>query len=250
MTKILLVEDDSNLREIYAASIQAEGYDIVTASDGEQALAVAIRERPDLVVLDVMMPKISGFDVLDILRATPETKHAKIIMMTALSQQTDRERGVSLGADRYLIKSQITLEDLISNIKELVSQINAPVAVPEAMIASEAPKDIYVPNLPIEQITQPVQQPVAAPVLQTQVSPAQPPIVAPGPSQVVPQPAPQPQQVQQQPIVDPVAVMPPQQPQAVQAPVSAPDPAVAADPVAGPDPSAVQTPSPDNTPIH
>ena len=92
MAKLLLVEDDNNLREIYAARLGAEGYDIVTAVDGEDALAVAVKERPDLIVLDVMMPKISGFDVLDILRSTPETKDAKIMMMTALSQDSDRER--------------------------------------------------------------------------------------------------------------------------------------------------------------
>ncbi|MFI5240800.1 MAG: response regulator, partial [Candidatus Saccharimonadia bacterium] len=85
MAKILLVEDDINLRDIYSARFAAENYQIMTASDGEEALATAVRERPDLIILDVMMPKISGFDVLDILRSTPETKDTKIIMMTALS---------------------------------------------------------------------------------------------------------------------------------------------------------------------
>jgi DNA-binding response OmpR family regulator len=73
MAKILLVEDDTNLQEIYSARFMAEAYDVITASDGEEALATAVREKPDLIVLDVMMPKISGFDVLDILRSTPET---------------------------------------------------------------------------------------------------------------------------------------------------------------------------------
>ena len=109
MAKLMLVEDDMNLREIYAARLSAEGYQVVTASDGEEALATAVKEKPELIILDVMMPKISGFDVLDILRSTPETKTAKVIMMTALSQQSDRERGERLGADRYLVKSQVTL---------------------------------------------------------------------------------------------------------------------------------------------
>ena len=74
MTKILLVEDDKSLREIYNVRLGAEGYDIVSAGDGEEALALAIKERPDLIVSDVMMPKISGFDMLDILRSTTETK--------------------------------------------------------------------------------------------------------------------------------------------------------------------------------
>ena len=83
MAKILLVEDDQSLREIYGIRLTAEGYEIVPAGDGEQALALAVKERPDLIISDVMMPKISGFDMLDILRSTPETKDIKVIMMTA-----------------------------------------------------------------------------------------------------------------------------------------------------------------------
>ena len=93
MTKILLVEDDKSLREIYGVRLLAEGYDIVSAGDGEEALAMAIKERPQLIVSDVMMPKISGFDMLDILRSTTETKDIKVIMMTALSSEDQRQRG-------------------------------------------------------------------------------------------------------------------------------------------------------------
>ena len=117
MSKILLVEDDLNLRDIYSARFSAEGLEVVTAGDGEEALATAMREKPDLIVLDVMMPKISGFDVLDILKSTPETKDTKVIMMTALSQESDRERGESLGASAYLVKSQVTLEDVVQAVK-------------------------------------------------------------------------------------------------------------------------------------
>ena len=74
MTKILLVEDDKSLREIYGVRLLAEGYDIISAGDGEAALAMAIKERPSLIVSDVMMPKISGFDMLDILLFAPYRK--------------------------------------------------------------------------------------------------------------------------------------------------------------------------------
>ena len=121
MTKILLVEDDSNLREIYGARLEAEGYKIVAAIDGEEALAIAVKEKPDLIISDVMMPKISGFDMLDILRSTPDTKDVKIIMMTALSQDEDRKRGEDLGADRYIVKSQVTLDDVVTVVHELLS---------------------------------------------------------------------------------------------------------------------------------
>lgn len=126
MTKILLVEDDKSLREIYGVRLLAEGYEIVSAGDGEQALAMAVKERPDLIISDVMMPKISGFDMLDILRATPETKNLKVIMMTALSSEDQRARGESLGADRYLVKSQVGIEDVVRTVHDVL--LDSPIA--------------------------------------------------------------------------------------------------------------------------
>jgi DNA-binding response OmpR family regulator len=119
MSKVLLVEDDINLREIYAARLSAEGHELVLAADGEEALSKAVSEKPQLILLDIMMPKISGFDVLDILRSTPETENTKVVMLSALSQESDKERGEQLGVDKYLIKSQITLEDVVETVKEL-----------------------------------------------------------------------------------------------------------------------------------
>lgn len=126
MTKILLVEDDKSLREIYGVRLLAEGYDIVSAGDGEEALAMAIKEHPQLILSDVMMPKISGFDMLDILRSTTETKDIKVIMMTALSSEDQRARGQALGADRYLVKSQVGIEDVVRTVHEVLK--DAPVS--------------------------------------------------------------------------------------------------------------------------
>ena len=123
MAKILLVEDDKSLREIYGVRLMAEGYEIVSAGDGEEALALAIKERPDLILSDVMMPKISGFDMLDILRTTPETKDVKVIVMTALSQDEDRERGEKLGANKHLVQSQVVLADRVASVKELRAEV-------------------------------------------------------------------------------------------------------------------------------
>lgn len=120
MSKIMLVEDDNSLREIYSIRLTAEGYVIVSAGDGEEALAMAVKERPDLIISDVMMPKISGFDMLDILRSTPETKDIKVIMMTALSSEDQRARGEHLGADRYLVKSQVGIEDVVNVVHEVL----------------------------------------------------------------------------------------------------------------------------------
>ena len=118
--KILLVEDDKSLREIYGVRLLAEGYDIVSAGDGEEALAMAIKERPQLIISDVMMPKISGFDMLDILRSTTETRGIKVIILTALSSQDQRMRGEALGADRYLVKSQVGIEDVVRAVHDVL----------------------------------------------------------------------------------------------------------------------------------
>lgn len=120
MAKILLVEDDISLRDVYYARLQAEGFELAVASNGEEALAAAVKERPDLIVLDVMMPRISGFDVLDIIRTTPEIAHTRVIMMTALGSPEDRERGEKLGVDKYLVKSQVTLEDVVATLKKVL----------------------------------------------------------------------------------------------------------------------------------
>ena len=117
MAKVLLVEDDNNLREIFEMRLQAEGYQTVTAGNGEEGLTVAMKEKPDLIIADVMMPKLSGFDMLENLRAAPETKNTKVIMMTALGQAEDRARGESLGVVKYLVKSQATLEDFAAVVR-------------------------------------------------------------------------------------------------------------------------------------
>jgi PAS/PAC sensor hybrid histidine kinase len=120
MTKILLVEDDKSLQEIYGVRLGSEGYQMLIAGDGEEALNVALKEKPDLILSDVMMPKISGFDMLDILRSTPEIKDTKVIIMTALSSEDQRERGEQLGADIYLVKSQVGIEDVVQAVKDLL----------------------------------------------------------------------------------------------------------------------------------
>ena len=115
--KILLVEDDDALASVYETRLQAEGFAIKRVPNGEDALASALSYRPDLILLDVMMPKVSGFDVLDILRNTPETTNIKVIMLTALSQDSDKQRAESLGVDDYLVKSQVVIADVVDRIK-------------------------------------------------------------------------------------------------------------------------------------
>lgn len=223
MSKIMVVEDDQSLREIYSIRLTAEGYEVVSAGDGEEALAMAVKERPDLILSDVMMPKISGFDMLDILRSTPETKDIKVIMMTALSSDDQRKRGENLGADKYLVKSQVGIEDVIAAVHEVLGgaaaapiqnptptppavpanqQMNVPmpVAAPDepapvaltAPVAPAAPETVApAPEAPVAPVVAPT--PVAEPAVAPVAQPAPEAPAAPAPEMPVPQPvAPQP----------------------------------------------------------
>ena len=116
--KVLLVEDDQGLATVYLQRFEAEGFSVKHVPNGEDALSAAIEFKPDIILLDVMMPKINGFDVLDILRNTPETASTKVVMLTALSQAKDLERAQELKADDYLIKSQVVIADVVEKIKK------------------------------------------------------------------------------------------------------------------------------------
>lgn len=171
MTKILLVEDDKSLREIYGVRFLAEGYDIVSAGDGEEALAMAIKERPALIVSDVMMPKISGFDMLDILRSTTETRDIKVIMMTALSSEDQRLRGEKLGADRYLVKSQVGIEDVVRTVHEVLGDMpgmvlnNQPQTSQQPIIPTQTPSQVERPDISALSPQQPEASPPPQPGL-------------------------------------------------------------------------------------
>ncbi|HZM63786.1 MAG TPA: response regulator [Candidatus Saccharimonadales bacterium] len=115
--RILFVEDDDSLAGVYLVRLQAEGFDVKRVSNGEEALAATVSFKPNLILLDIMMPKVSGFDVLDILRNTPEVGNVKIVVLTALSQEADKKRAQELGADDYLVKSQVVISDVIARIK-------------------------------------------------------------------------------------------------------------------------------------
>ena len=180
MSKLLLVEDDNNLREIYEARLQAEGYSIVTAKDGEEALVVAKAEHPDLIISDIMMPKISGFEMLDILRNTENLKNVPVIMLTALGQNDDQQRADKLGADRYLVKSQVTLEDIVRVAHELLG--DAP-ATPEASPTSADSSSTLAPATPAAPTAAP---PAVAPAPAVTATPPEPPVAPATPEPAAP----------------------------------------------------------------
>ena len=184
MTKIMVVEDDNSLREIYSIRLTAEGYEVVSAGDGEEALAIAVKERPDLIISDIMMPKISGFDMLDILRQTPETANIRIIVMTALSSEDQRARGEGLGADKYLVKSQVGIEDVINAVHEVLGdKVVTDNATPQAQAAPQTTS----PAPQVSPATAAMPSPTAAPQQAPVVMPQTTPTAAPQATQAAPE---------------------------------------------------------------
>lgn len=255
MSKVMLVEDDKSLREIYSIRLVAEGYDIVSASDGEEGLALAVKEKPDLIIADVMMPKISGFDMLDILRSTPETANVKVIMMTALSSDDQRQRGEALGANRYLVKSQVGIEDVVNTVHELLEDTpnaNAGANLDTVAAIPTRPATAEYPAVPGYEANQEMQaayntQAVAQPQAQTMEAP-QAPQMPPAVPVAMPAPAPAVPEVAQAPVAPMPAPASPEMvamPQAQPAPVAAaPVPPMAPVATAAPAPLPVPAPAP------
>ena len=121
MAKILLVEDDKNLREIYGVRLQAEGYTLVSAGDGEEALATAIKERPDLIVSDVMMPEMDGIELCRTIKTDRRVSHIPVVLLTARAEDEQQLQGYQTGADAYVTKP-FRLDILLVRISNLIMQ--------------------------------------------------------------------------------------------------------------------------------
>ncbi|MFA6636686.1 MAG: response regulator [Candidatus Omnitrophota bacterium] len=119
--KILLSEDNDDIRKMLAMRLEVVGYTVLQARDGEEALDTAKKENPDLIILDLMMPKLSGFEVCRMLKFDDVHKNIPIIVLSALDQQRDREKAVEAGADAYFIKP-FDLELLQNKIKTLIDE--------------------------------------------------------------------------------------------------------------------------------
>ena len=118
MAKVLIVDDDMTLRDLYVERMKAEDYTIISASDGEEAIEKTIKEKPDVILLDIMMPKINGIDVMKMLREKDETKHIPIIILTALVQGVDKIKNMMGPNDGYLVKSEIMPKDVVDKVKK------------------------------------------------------------------------------------------------------------------------------------
>lgn len=120
--KILLVEDDSFLVEMYTTKFELEGFDVVTAEDGSRGLELAQSENPDIILLDILMPKMDGFEVLDSLKKNAKTADIPVVLLTNLGQKDDVKKGFEKGAVGYLIKAHFMPSEVVDKIKAILDE--------------------------------------------------------------------------------------------------------------------------------
>lgn len=118
---VLIVDDDPSLLEMYVERIRAEGAIVIEASDGEEAIKAAKDNHPAVILLDVMMPKLNGFEVLKNLKSDPETAEIPVIILTALADDQKRRAGLALGAADYVVKSETMPVDVVEKLRKIIS---------------------------------------------------------------------------------------------------------------------------------
>ncbi len=117
---ILLVEDEAGLSNLLRQRLEKDGFKVVLARDGEEALKILKTAKPDLILLDVILPKISGFELMEKLKEEPEFQKAPIIIISNLGQESDMEKGQTLGAVGYFVKAKMSVEELVDKVKEFL----------------------------------------------------------------------------------------------------------------------------------
>jgi DNA-binding response OmpR family regulator len=120
MKNILIIEDDEFLRGLINKKLAAEDFNMISAIDGEEGIKKAKEEKPDLILLDLVLPKIDGFEVLSQIKANPSTSAIPVIILSNLSQKEDMDKGIKLGATDYVIKAQFTPEEIIEKVKAIL----------------------------------------------------------------------------------------------------------------------------------
>ncbi|NTW22336.1 response regulator [Candidatus Falkowbacteria bacterium] len=121
-SKILIIEDDSFLLTMYATKFELENFQVVTAEDGEKGLKLAQKELPDIILLDVLLPKLNGFEVLKALKENSETKDIKVLLLTNLSQRGEVQQGLALGAIDYLIKAHYMPSEVVDKVNKILAK--------------------------------------------------------------------------------------------------------------------------------
>lgn len=119
--KLLIVEDDKFLRDLAVQKISKEGLNVVAAVDGEQGIAFAEKELPDIILLDILLPGIDGFEVLRRVRANPALAKTKVAMLSNFGQREDIEKALNAGADQFMVKANYTLDEIVEEVKKIVA---------------------------------------------------------------------------------------------------------------------------------
>lgn len=119
--KVLLVEDDSMILDMYKMRLEEEGYLALATDKGSEAIALAQKEQPDIILLDVILPEIDGFSILQALKNDSSTRNIPVLLLTNLGQESDQQKGQKMGAADYFIKSQHTPVEVIKKIKQLIN---------------------------------------------------------------------------------------------------------------------------------
>jgi len=121
---ILIIEDDAFLRELLGKKLSSSGYNVSEAIDGKKGLELVDAIKPDLVLLDLLLPGVDGFEVLEKIKANPMTASIPVIILSNLGQKEDVDKGLKLGAADYMIKAQFTPEEIILKVQEILKKVN------------------------------------------------------------------------------------------------------------------------------
>lgn len=116
--KILIIEDDKFLLKLYSNRLKREGFEVAGSLTGEEGMGRIAAEKPDLIILDLILPKKNGFEILSEIKLNPKTKKTPVVILTNLGQDSDRQRGMELGAAAYLVKTDFAVNQLPQIIKE------------------------------------------------------------------------------------------------------------------------------------
>ncbi len=116
--KVLIIEDDQRINRVYMVKLSSEGIDVITALDGEEGLRKVFSEKPDLILLDLMLPRKSGFEILKEIKQNPETKNIPVLILSNLAQEKEVKKGLEMGAEDYLVKTNYSIGQVMEKIRK------------------------------------------------------------------------------------------------------------------------------------
>lgn len=122
--KILIIEDEKFLLEMYDMRLTAAGFEVITALEGKEGLHLAVEKKPDLIILDIVLPEISGYEILRMLKKDPDTEDITVLVFSNLGQEEEIQKGLDLGASDYVVKTEVTPSQLVEKVKKMLEESN------------------------------------------------------------------------------------------------------------------------------